>query len=83
MLMKKLHDVRNYSKQVVEDADILIITTALMMAPSNEHVRVVEEDIDLLVILIGLCSPDIKNVFFSETSKRKGVAKHLQSSSCR
>ncbi|CAG9833794.1 unnamed protein product [Diabrotica balteata] len=48
MLMEKLHDAKIYLKQAVEDADILIILTPLEMAPSNEHVTVLGEDIDLL-----------------------------------
>lgn len=71
MLMEKFDDAKIDSQQAVEDADILIITTALMLAPSNEYVTVVGEDIDLLVILIGLCSPDIKNVFFLKPGKGK------------
>lgn len=55
----------------MEDADLLIITTALKLAHLNEHVTVVGEDIDLLVILIGLCSPDVKNVSFMKPGKGK------------
>jgi len=71
MLMEKFEDAKIDSQQAVEDADILIITTALMLAPLNKYVTVVGEDIDLLVILIGLCSPDIKNVFFLKPGKGK------------
>lgn len=74
-------DAKIHPKQAVEDADILIITTALEMAPSNEHVTVVGEDIDLLVILIGLCSPDIQKSIFFEARERKSFAKPLQPSS--
>lgn len=64
MLMEKFDDAKIDSQQAVDDADILIITTALILAPSNVYVTVVREGIDLLVIFIGLCRPDIKNVLF-------------------
>lgn len=48
----------------MEDADVLIITTILMMI-------VVGEGNDLMVILIGLCSPNIENIFFLKPGREK------------
>lgn len=39
------------TKQATEDADLLIITTALEKSPYHENVVIVGQDIDLLVIL--------------------------------
>ena len=44
MLMEKFDDEEIDSQQAVEDADILIITTAHMLTPSKEFVTVVGED---------------------------------------
>lgn len=41
-------------KQAKEDADVLIISTALDMAHNHDNVIIIGEDVDLLVILIGL-----------------------------
>lgn len=54
-------------KQAEEDADTLIVSTALNLAESNEAVVVVGEDIDLLVILVGLCQ--VNNVYFLKPGK--------------
>ncbi|KAJ8893879.1 hypothetical protein PR048_006480 [Dryococelus australis] len=54
-------------KQAKEDADTLIVNTALSLAPSSETVIVVGEYVGLLVILIGLCR--VENVFFLKPGK--------------
>lgn len=64
MLTEKIDNAEADSKQAVEDSNILIMTE-------------VGEDINLLLILFGLCSPDTKNVFFLKPGN------FLQSSLCR
>lgn len=60
-----------HCKQAKEDGDTLIIKTALDMAPNNENVVVIGEDVDLLVILIGLCHHT--NVYFLKPGKCKST----------
>lgn len=71
MLTEKFDDAEIDFQQDVEAVDILIISTSLILVLSNEYVTVVGEDIDHLEIWIGLCSPDIKNVFFLKPGKGK------------
>jgi predicted nuclease of predicted toxin-antitoxin system len=55
-------------KQAKEDADVLIINTALDMAHNHDNVIIIGEDVDLLVFLIGLCNSP--NVYFLKLGKR-------------
>ncbi|KAG5868320.1 hypothetical protein JTB14_000269 [Gonioctena quinquepunctata] len=62
-----------YGIQVIqseEDADRLIVTTALAKASDYDLVITAGEDIDLLVIFTGLVGP-LKNVFFQKCEKKK------------
>ncbi|KAJ8894166.1 hypothetical protein PR048_006776 [Dryococelus australis] len=67
MIIDKFSSAYLTRKQAKEYADTLIVNTALSLAPSNETVIVVGEDVDLLVILIGLCRAE--NVFFLRPGK--------------
>ncbi|GBN88559.1 hypothetical protein AVEN_199207-1 [Araneus ventricosus] len=56
-LLKKALQKTNISlQQAVEDADLTIVNTAISVAPQYDYVRVVGEDIDLLVLLTALAS---------------------------
>lgn len=55
-------------RQATEDADISIINTALQISSTYQFVIVVEEDIDLLVLLIGLAKSD-QNIYFYKPVK--------------
>lgn len=57
-------------KQALEDADTLIINTALDMSNKFGSVVIVGEDIDLLVILTGLCKSE-NNIYFLKQGKGK------------
>ncbi|GBL66802.1 hypothetical protein AVEN_251691-1, partial [Araneus ventricosus] len=57
-------------QQAVEDADLTIVNTAISVAPQYDYVRVVGEDIDLLVLLIALASTH-SNVFFQKCGRGK------------
>ncbi|GBO11838.1 hypothetical protein AVEN_34189-1 [Araneus ventricosus] len=52
-------------QQAVEDADLTIMNTAISVAPQYDYVRVVGENIDLLVLLTALASTHSKNKFIS------------------
>lgn len=58
-------------KQHEEDADTLIVSTALDISKDYESVIIVGEDIDLLVILIGTANAIQNNVFFLKSGRGK------------
>ncbi|GBM48602.1 hypothetical protein AVEN_158173-1 [Araneus ventricosus] len=63
-LLKKALQKANICVQLaVEDADLTIVNTAISVAPQYDYMRVVGEDIDLLVLLTALASTH-SNVFF-------------------
>lgn len=66
-LMQKLENINIASKQAQDDADVLIIETAIEEAYTRKTV-VVGEDVDLLVILIARTSSQ-KHIFFFKPGK--------------
>lgn len=69
MLMKKFTEAKMVCKQAKEDADTLIIGTAITLAQTHESVVVVGQDVDLPVIMAGLCTSP--NVHFLKPGKGK------------
>lgn len=61
-LSKRLNNEGISSLTANDDADMLIVNTAIEEAERNENVVVVGQDIDLLVLLLGL-TPLHKNIF--------------------
>ncbi|GBM39344.1 hypothetical protein AVEN_257454-1 [Araneus ventricosus] len=61
-------------KQADEDADCLVVNSALALAPTHPSVVVTSENIDLFVILIGIFIFD--NVYFLKPGKGK-IAKNI------
>ncbi|GBM75901.1 hypothetical protein AVEN_241353-1 [Araneus ventricosus] len=59
-------------KKSDEDADCLIVK-AIALTPTHPSVVVIGEDIELFVILIGICSLD--NVYFLKVGKGKSPKK--------
>ncbi|GBO19445.1 hypothetical protein AVEN_204177-1 [Araneus ventricosus] len=55
---------------VKEDADHLIVTTAIAAAEEQKCAALVGKDVDLLIILTELTSPSA-TIFFLETKKKK------------
>ncbi|GBM81914.1 hypothetical protein AVEN_60737-1 [Araneus ventricosus] len=54
---ERLRSAAHFSPdQAVEDADLTIVNTAIFVAPQYDYVRVVGEDIDLIVLLTALAS---------------------------
>ncbi len=43
-------------KQAKEDADTLIINTALDMTHNHNNVIIIGEDVDFMAILLGFCN---------------------------
>ncbi|GBM64377.1 hypothetical protein AVEN_11649-1 [Araneus ventricosus] len=56
LLKKALQKANICVQQGVEDADLAIVNTAISVAPQYDYVRVVGEEIDLLVLLTALAS---------------------------
>lgn len=68
MLQTKL-EAHNYTvKQAVEDADSLIVQTAIELAPSFSSVFVIGEDVDLLVLLTAKARK-IPNVYLRKPGR--------------
>ncbi|GBN26308.1 hypothetical protein AVEN_187190-1 [Araneus ventricosus] len=69
ILMNKFSSLKIASKKADEDADCLIVKSALALAPTHPSVVVIGEDIDLFVILIGIFT--FENVYFLTPEKGK------------
>lgn len=68
MLQTKL-EAHNFTfKQAVEDADALIVQTAIELASSFSSVCVIGEDVDLLVLLTAKIR-DISNIYFRKPGR--------------
>ncbi|GBM48840.1 hypothetical protein AVEN_21622-1 [Araneus ventricosus] len=69
ILKNKFYSLNMTYKKADEDADCLIVNSVLALAPTHMSVVVIGEDIDLLVILIGICT--FGNVYFLKLGKRR------------
>ncbi|CAH1110928.1 unnamed protein product [Psylliodes chrysocephalus] len=64
-------EAHNYNiKQAIEDADLLIVQTAIELAPSFSSVFVIGEDVDLLVLLIATAR-EILNLYLRKPGRGK------------
>lgn len=70
MLKVKFEAANFIVKQAVEDADTLIINTAIDMSSAFDSVIVIGEDVDLLVLLTALASTHL-NLYFLKPGKGK------------
>lgn len=71
MLMKKFQTVGFTAKQDNEDADKLIVSTALERSQDYDSVFIVGEDTDLLAILTGTSQEEHSNVYFVKPGTRQ------------
>lgn len=71
LLRKKFEDNGIRTKQAEEDADTLIVQTALENAECTDSVFIVGEDIDLLVILSGSPDNNKNKVLFLKPGRNK------------
>ncbi|GBM56650.1 hypothetical protein AVEN_168886-1 [Araneus ventricosus] len=69
ILMNKFYSVNIICKKANEDAECLIVNSALVLAPSHPSVIVVGGDINLFFILTGICIFD--SVYFLKPGKGK------------
>lgn len=81
LLKSKLLNVGYHVKQHKEDADTLIVYTALEDSANYEKVIIVGEDVDLLVILTGVAEDRHKNVYFMKPGKGKSATSIFSSNS--
>lgn len=58
-------------KQAVEDADTLIVRSAIELSNNTECVVMVGEDIDFLVLLSALVSSSCANIYYFKPEKGK------------
>lgn len=72
MLRAKLSENNIFSCQAEDDADSLIVETAINLKSTN--VFIVSEDIDVLVLLTAL-APDDHEIYFLKPSRGKSVQK--------
>lgn len=70
MLSHRLRNDGFQVRQAVEDADSLIVETALSLSDSHDTVYIVGEDVDLVVILTQV-GQDKKNVYVLKPSRKK------------
>ncbi|GBN34237.1 hypothetical protein AVEN_237806-1 [Araneus ventricosus] len=67
--LKKFLQKENVTvKQAVEDADVLIVETAVSVKSQYDNIFVVGEGIDLLVLLTGL-APMKENLYYQKCGK--------------
>ncbi|GBN10775.1 hypothetical protein AVEN_145684-1 [Araneus ventricosus] len=69
ILMNKFSSLNMACKKADEDADCLIVNSAVALDPTHPSVVVIGEDIDLFVILIGIFTFD--NIYFLKPGKGK------------
>ncbi|KAJ8729647.1 hypothetical protein PYW08_001228 [Mythimna loreyi] len=81
LLKSKLLNVGYQVKQHMEDADTLIVYTALEESANYETVIIVGEDVDLLVILTGVAQERHKNVYLMKPGKGKSATSTFSSNS--
>lgn len=71
LLTKRLTDEHFKVKQATEDADSLIVASAVDVARHSECAVIVGEDTDLLVVLTALSNPDSSNIYLLKPGKGK------------
>ena len=69
MLIEKLQAVNITTKQARDDADVLIVETAIDESKRQKTAVIIGEDIDLLVILIGRTISHQHEIFFKKVGK--------------
>nr|XP_018912013.1 PREDICTED: uncharacterized protein LOC109040498 [Bemisia tabaci] len=69
MLKSKFENSGMNVRQATEDADLLIVQTAIEKAPDYPFVIIVGEDVDLLILMTALCKSN--NVFLMKPGKGK------------
>lgn len=79
-LSRKLDENGISVKQAPDDADLLIIQTAIRESLNSEStIAVVGEDVDLLILLTAL-TPESRNITFLKPGRGKVPARHYNSS---
>lgn len=69
MLKDSFAEANIMTKQAQEDADLLIVTTAMDLSKHHNCAVIVGEDVDLLVIMIGRCGGMHPNIYFLKPGK--------------
>ncbi|XP_057656427.1 uncharacterized protein LOC130893976 [Diorhabda carinulata] len=69
MLKDNFAEAGIHTKQAQEDADTVIVTTAMDLAQQHNCVVIVGEDVNLLVIMISRCRDVNSNIYFLKPGK--------------
>ncbi|CAH1109408.1 unnamed protein product [Psylliodes chrysocephalus] len=89
MLMAKCEEAGIACRQANEDADSLIVRTAESLGLTHQTVAIVGEDVDLLVIMMGLnTSPNVyllkpgkgkppQLLYLPQSAVKQNLAKHM------
>lgn len=77
MRTQKLLEAGVTVKQAEEDADVLIVTTAIAMCSTFDAVFIIGEDVDLLILLTAL-APAYSNIYLRKPG-RGNTAERLYS----
>ncbi|GFT36994.1 uncharacterized protein TNCV_175211 [Trichonephila clavipes] len=81
MLIGKLESVNITTKQAKDDANVIIVETAIEELGHHMTAVIVGEDIDLLVILLGRTQTHQEEVFFKKVGKENVKTQILSSKS--
>lgn len=81
-VLKQKFELDGFSvKQHEEDADTLIVTTAMELCKKHDSVVIVGEDVDLLIILNAIAKKQQKNIYFMKPGKGKSPIRLYSSDS--
>jgi len=81
MLMTRMADASIEVKQAYEDADVMIVNTALSKASEFDSVIITAEDVDILILLTAL-GTSTKNIYLQKSGRGSGPSVLYSPSSC-
>uniref|UniRef100_A0A8D8YJ99 Uncharacterized protein n=1 Tax=Cacopsylla melanoneura TaxID=428564 RepID=A0A8D8YJ99_9HEMI len=70
-------------RQATEDADVMIVQTAIAKAPDYDSVIITGDDVDILVLLTALASSPNSNIYFQKSGKGNGPSLLYSAASCK
>lgn len=83
MLMTEMTAKGIEVKQATEDADVMIVHTAISKAAEYDSVIITGEDVDLLVLLTALASTSHKNIYFEKSGRGNAPSLLYSAASCK
>lgn len=83
MLMTEMATHNIEVKQAAEDADVLIVNTAISKAADYDSVTITGEDVDLLVLLTALASTSHRNIYYQKSARGNAPSLLYSPASCK